>query len=96
MGLVTKMGRWLDKRFPEKMELEDVLERFSIYEKDLGLIHTTLETLDIRLTNKHDLSIEVEKLKADVQKLQALSVVKVRPPYQGNMNAPFMPGPVSK
>ena len=97
MGIVTRLGKWLDKRFPEKVTAEDVEKRFDSYDKELTMIHQGIEALDIRISNSHNISVDIEKLKADVQKLQALAVMKPRVPiYNGNMNAPNVAGPVSK
>lgn len=103
MGLVTRIGQWLDKRFPEKVTAEDVNKRFRLYDEELAAIHQSIEAFDIRLaSNRFD---DIEKLKVDIEKLKALSVVKSKmaQPYQGNMSPnmqwplpPVMPGPVSK
>jgi len=103
MGIITRIGHWLDKRFPEKIEAEAVMKWIEEFNKEVKVLYKTIEGFDVRLADLQNFVSDIEKLKSDVQKLQALSVVKSKVAnYQGNMNPgnwplpPVMPGPTIK
>lgn len=97
LNIVLKVGQWLDRKFPDKVTASEVMERFGKFDKDLEATHQAIEALELRIVNEVNLASEIEKLKVDVQKLQALAVLNKRAPslYQGNMLPPNL-GPVNK
>lgn len=103
LNLVTKVGLWIEKHFPEKITADDVMARLKKFDAEMDALHQGIEAFEMRISNIPTIASDVEKLKADVQKLQAALVIKSKiPSYGGNMNPsnfslpPVIPASASK
>lgn len=49
MGIVSRIGKWLDKRFPEKVSVDEVIRSLEGYQTVNGeIVKLTLELVNIR------------------------------------------------
>jgi hypothetical protein len=85
MGIVSKFGLWLDKRFPEKVSAGEVYEKIEILELRLHTV-TALRTQLEQIVNQHhelvaaheELAKKVAALASENTALKAVSALRVR------------------
>lgn len=94
MGFVSELGRWLDNRFPEKINAEEVYRSLSAYE-NLGVRMVSLEfaikRIDEKLTafstGAQSFDKEQREFKDEINKIKAVLMVQkaqtVRPVLNG-------------
>ena len=101
MNLITKIGLWFDRRFPEKISAEEAYNLFEGQQALMGLIKSTSDDHDVLLKQLHGkiqtLESDNDKLKVEIEKVKSTLVIRSRtaPNYAGNMN-PGSPIPVGK
>lgn len=93
MGIITKIGLWIDRRFPEKVSAEEAKQLFESQALLLGLVKEKSELNEETISKLLD---RVNKLEIDMEKIKSSMIVKSRSPnmYSGNMNPnlpPVMP-----
>ncbi len=72
MNIITRIGLWLDHRFPEKMTIEEVEAYFDEKVKNFN---SSLAFLDKRV---YDLETSIIKLNSEIETLKTQSTVKMR------------------
>lgn len=79
MGIVSRVGRWLDKHFPEKMSVEEVETKITRMADYLVSMDKALMELKARLVvlEKSNAQLEtVSELKDDMNKIKAIMQMK--------------------
>lgn len=83
MGIVSRIGRWLDKHFPEKMSVEEVKSELDSFSIDLKLCNDKIDEILKRVITleksdriQDDQLISISTIKDDLNKVKAIMQLK--------------------
>lgn len=85
MGLISRLGAWLDRRFPERVSVEEVMKSLQGYESLRGelmqlaaLLKNVQQKQDAFTTGAQAFDKELKELKDEMNKAKAVLSVLTR------------------
>lgn len=79
MGVVSRLGKWLDSRFPERISVEEVVKSLTAYSQldtKLSILEASLRLVEQRLKSfengAHAFDVEISGLKDEMNKAKVV------------------------
>lgn len=89
MGMITRVGNWLDRKFPAKMTVQEVESHFTSFRYQLTELRSQLESVNSLLTLRAEhqaLREELMLVKVDLTKVNS-ELVKIKAERAARMQA---------